>query len=99
MPAVLFMAVGFLFTGFLWAIRTRFPLWPFHPAGYATRQQSLDLWLGMVFGIYQLGGKSNGTEGRWDSALSEDTAFFLGVAIRRISGRWRLGAYPCVLGN
>ena len=34
-PSVLFMAVGFLFTGFLWAIRTRFPLWPFHPAGYA----------------------------------------------------------------
>ncbi len=34
-PAVLFMGVGFLFTGFLWAIRMRFPLWPFHPAGYA----------------------------------------------------------------
>ena len=30
-PSVLFMTVGFLFTGFLWAIRTRFPLWPFHP--------------------------------------------------------------------
>ena len=30
-PAVLFMGVGFLFTGFLWAIRTRFPLWPIPP--------------------------------------------------------------------
>jgi len=33
-PAVAFMGVGFLFTGFLWLLRTRFPLWPFHPAGY-----------------------------------------------------------------
>jgi len=34
-PAVIFMGVGFCFTGFLWWLRTRFPLWPFHPAGYA----------------------------------------------------------------
>ena len=34
-PAVIFMVVGFLFTGFLWWMRTQFPLWPFHPAGYA----------------------------------------------------------------
>ena len=34
-PAVTFMGVGFLFTGFLWWLRTRFPFWPFHPAGYA----------------------------------------------------------------
>ncbi len=34
-PAVIFIGVGFLFTGFLWWMRTRFPLWPFHPAGYA----------------------------------------------------------------
>ena len=33
-PAAAFMGVGFIFTGFLWWIRTRFPLWPFHPAGY-----------------------------------------------------------------
>ena len=32
--AVAFMGVGFLFTGFLWWLRTRFPFWPFHPAGY-----------------------------------------------------------------
>lgn len=35
LPAVAFMGGGFLFTGFLWWMRTRFPLWPFHPAGYA----------------------------------------------------------------
>jgi hypothetical protein len=29
------MCVGFLFTGFIWWLRTRFPLWPLHPAGYA----------------------------------------------------------------
>ncbi|MBI1929587.1 hypothetical protein HYR99_35740 [Candidatus Poribacteria bacterium] len=34
-PAVIFIGVGFLFTGFLWWMRTRFPFWPFHPAGYA----------------------------------------------------------------
>jgi len=34
-PAVAFMCVGFLFTGFIWWIRRLFPLWPFHPAGYA----------------------------------------------------------------
>jgi len=34
-PAVAFMCVGFLFTGFIWWLRTRFPLWPLHPAGYA----------------------------------------------------------------
>ena len=34
-PAVIFMGIGFLFTGFLWWMRTRFPFWFFHPAGYA----------------------------------------------------------------
>ena len=34
-PAVAFMGVGFLFTGFLWWLRTRFPMFPFHPTGYA----------------------------------------------------------------
>ena len=29
------MGVGFLFTGFLWWLRTRFPMFPFHPTGYA----------------------------------------------------------------
>jgi len=33
--AVAFICVGFLFTGFVWWLRTLFPLWPFHPAGYA----------------------------------------------------------------
>ena len=35
LPAVASMVVGFLFTGFLWWVRTRFPLWAVHPAGYA----------------------------------------------------------------
>ena len=35
LPAVIFMGVGFLFTGFLWWLRSRFPFFPFHPAGYA----------------------------------------------------------------
>lgn len=34
-PAVAFMGVGFLFTGLLWWLRTRFPAFPFHPTGYA----------------------------------------------------------------
>ena len=34
-PAVIFMGFGFCFTGLLWWLRTRFTLWPFHPAGYA----------------------------------------------------------------
>ncbi len=34
-PAVAFMGVGFLFTGLLWWLRTRFPMFPFHPTGYA----------------------------------------------------------------
>ena len=34
-PAVTFMGVGFLFTGLLWWLRTRFPAFPFHPTGYA----------------------------------------------------------------
>ena len=34
-PATAFMCVGFLFTGFMWWMRRIFPLWPFHPAGYA----------------------------------------------------------------
>lgn len=34
-PAVTFMGVGFLFTGLLWWLRTRFPMFPFHPTGYA----------------------------------------------------------------
>jgi len=33
-PAILFMGVGFFFTGALWWLRTRFTFWPFHPAGY-----------------------------------------------------------------
>ena len=33
--AVVSMVVGFLFTGFLWWLRTRFSLWAVHPAGYA----------------------------------------------------------------
>ena len=36
-PAVGFMGVGFLFTGLLWWLRTRFPMFPFHPTGYAWR--------------------------------------------------------------
>jgi hypothetical protein len=34
------MGVGALFTGFLWWIRTRLPLWPFHPAGYVIGSSS-----------------------------------------------------------
>ena len=32
--AVTFIGVGALFTGVLWWLRTVFPFWPFHPAGY-----------------------------------------------------------------
>ena len=32
--AVTFIGIGALFTGFLWWLRTVFPFWPFHPAGY-----------------------------------------------------------------
>ena len=33
-PAVIFIGVGALFTGFFWWLRTIFPFWPFHPAAY-----------------------------------------------------------------
>ena len=33
-PATVFTGFGAFFIGFLWWIRTRFPFWPFHPAGY-----------------------------------------------------------------
>lgn len=33
-PAVIFIGVGAFFTGFFWWLRTLFPFWPFHPAGY-----------------------------------------------------------------
>ena len=38
--SVAFMGIGALFTGFLWWIRTRLPLWPFHPAGYVIGSSS-----------------------------------------------------------
>jgi len=37
---------GFFFTGFLWWLRRIFPLWPFHPAGYAVASSTLTVgWL------------------------------------------------------
>jgi len=33
--AVVFVCIGFTFTSFIWWMRRLFPLWPFHPAGYA----------------------------------------------------------------
>ena len=33
-PAVIFIGIGALFTGFFWWLRTLFPFWPFHPAAY-----------------------------------------------------------------
>ena len=37
---------GFVFTGTLWWMRRLFPLWPFHPAGYAVASGSLTFsWL------------------------------------------------------
>lgn len=39
-PAVAFMCIGFIFTGFLWWMRRIFPLWPIHPAGYALASSS-----------------------------------------------------------
>ena len=37
---------GFLFTGGLWWLRRLFPLWPFHPAGYAVASSTLTVgWL------------------------------------------------------
>ena len=45
-PAVTFMGVGFLFTGLLWWLRTRFPMFPFHPTGYAVASSTLTFgWL------------------------------------------------------
>lgn len=32
---LVFVAVGFLFTGFLYTMRTKLTAWPFHPVGYA----------------------------------------------------------------
>ena len=46
LPAVTFMGIGFLFTGLLWWLRTRFPMFPFHPAGYAVASSTLTFgWL------------------------------------------------------
>jgi hypothetical protein len=45
-PAVTFMGIGFLFTGLLWWLRTRFPMFPFHPTGYAVASSTLTFgWL------------------------------------------------------
>ena len=43
---VIAMFGGFVFTGTLWWMRRLFPLWPFHPAGYAVASGSLTFsWL------------------------------------------------------
>ena len=40
------MSIGFLFTGLLWWLRTRFPMFPFHPTGYAVASSTLTFgWL------------------------------------------------------
>jgi len=44
--SVAFMGVGALFVGLLWWLRTIFPLWPFHPAGYLIGSSSWTIgWL------------------------------------------------------
>ena len=44
--SVAFMAVGALFVGLLWWLRTIFSLWPFHPAGYLIGSSSWNVgWL------------------------------------------------------
>ena len=58
-PAVTFMSIGFLFTGLLWWLRTRFPMFPFHPTGYAVASSTLTfgwLWFSvfMSWGIKHL---------------------------------------------
>ena len=58
-PAVTFMGIGFLFTGLLWWLRTRFPMFPFHPTGYAVASSTLTfgwLWFSvfMSWGIKHL---------------------------------------------
>lgn len=43
---IIAMCSGFVFTGLLWWLRRLFPLWPFHPAGYAVASGSLTFgWL------------------------------------------------------
>ena len=40
LASVIFMGVGALFVGLFWWLRTQFPFWPFHPAGYVIGSSS-----------------------------------------------------------
>ncbi len=64
-PAVVFTGIGAFFTSFLWWLRTRFPFWPFHPAGYLVAGEkstmgrlwfSIFLSWGIKTGLLKVGG-------------------------------------------
>ena len=97
-PAVTFMGIGFLFTGLLWWLRTRFPMFPFHPTGYAVASSTLTfgwLWFSvfMSWGIKHLILRFGGIR-LYHRVV---TALF-GINSRAIRSRWHVGADPTYLG-
>ena len=98
-PAVAFMGVGFLFTGFLWWLRTRFPMFPFHPTGYAVASSMWTfgwLWFSVLISwaiknlILRFGGIR-----LYHKVL---TPLFR-IDFRAVHCRWHLGTHPTDLAN
>ena len=81
-PAVIFMGVGFLFIGLLWWLRSRFPMFLFHPTGYAVASSYVDIRLALVFSVHQLGNKKLDFAFWWNSSLSSSAATVFGTHIR-----------------
>ncbi|MBM3213730.1 hypothetical protein FJZ36_02290 [Candidatus Poribacteria bacterium] len=88
LPAIFFLAVGFVFTFFLMAMRMQFLWWPLHPAGYALSTNfGIDyIWFCLVIAsiakaaILRYGGLK---------ALQRATPFFLGL----ILGEFTIGSF------
>ena len=90
-PGVAFTGFGFCFTGFLWWLRTRFPLLPFHPAGYllsVERYTMGRLWFS-IFIAWAI--KTMLAQSGWNPSVSKSVPTFFGIDSWRVYHRWWVG--------